>query len=266
MNPLIPLTTVQRSIGIAQNTLNKVLRYVPVITISLSLPFIPSSSKAGSVTSSFRADSDDVVTYEVIPFDDPNSLSSYPDSLSFQPYTPMLDTLWVTAPRLEERVNVPKSATRDSLKARYQPKAVEAAKKADIDPILYSLIVETESSWDPRAFSNKEVRRGETVYTQSLGVGLSQLSPMAAEEVAKDIGVERHKAYEVIRRDPIKNLEAGAFYFKRMFIRYNGNVPLALAAYNAGPGKVLKYGGIPPYKETIGFVTSILNKYKPRSA
>ncbi|GEM_PF-3339930 len=266
MNPLTPLTTLQRSIGVAQEKLNQALRYVPIITLSLSLPFVPSFAKATSLNNS-KMDSDDVVTYEVEEMDHPDSLFH---PYSFQPNTPMLDTVWVTAPRLEERVNVsPKiRVDTDSLRIHYEPKAREAARKAGIDPLLYSILVETESSWDPKAHSYRETKKDGIVSIDTLGIGLSQMSPAAAKDVAKDIGLGPHNAYEVIKTDPIKNLEAGAFYLRRLIARYDGDVRLALAEYNAGRTAVLKYGGIPPFKQTLAYVHGIMDKldrYKRRA-
>jgi len=62
--------------------------------------------------------------------------------------------------------------------------------------------------------------------------------------------------------DANQNIRGGTKYFSQMLTRFNNNTELALAAYNAGPGAVEKYGGIPPYAETQGYVKKVLKRYE----
>ena len=108
----------------------------------------------------------------------------------------------------------------------------QAARQHGIPEDLFLRLVQQESGWNPRARSHK----GAT--------GLAQLMPGTAAK----LGVNPH--------DPAQNLQGGARYLRMMYNQF-GNWRLALAAYNAGPGAVQKYGGIPPYRETRNYVRII---------
>jgi hypothetical protein len=114
-----------------------------------------------------------------------------------------------------------------------------AAERYGLDPRLVAALIMVESSGDSRAVSRTGAR------------GLMQLMP----DTAKRMGVG-----DVF--DPAQNVEAGVRYLKDMLDRHEQDLTLALAAYNAGPTAVARYGGIPPYPETQKYVRRVLELYE----
>jgi soluble lytic murein transglycosylase-like protein len=112
-----------------------------------------------------------------------------------------------------------------------------AAASNGIDPALLKGLVSQESGFNPNARSGAGA------------VGLTQLMP----GTAASLGVTNPL-------DPTQSLQGGAKYLREQLDRFGGDEQLALAAYNAGPGAVQKYGGVPPYAETQNYVTSVMSK------
>jgi len=112
-----------------------------------------------------------------------------------------------------------------------------AAAGNGIDPALLKGLVSQESGFNPSARSGAGA------------VGLTQLMP----GTAASLGVTNPL-------DPVQSLQGGAKYLRQQLDRFGGDEKLALAAYNAGPGAVQKFGGIPPYRETQNYVNSVMSK------
>jgi|CXWL01.1.fsa_nt_gi soluble lytic murein transglycosylase-like protein len=116
----------------------------------------------------------------------------------------------------------------------------EAARKNQIDGWLLAALVETESGFRHRAVSGRGA------------VGLTQILPATAQAFGST---------ETDLTDPRGNLDAGASYLAHLLKEFDGDLGLALAAYNAGPNAVKRFGGIPPFAETRDFVSRVLGSY-----
>jgi soluble lytic murein transglycosylase-like protein len=117
-------------------------------------------------------------------------------------------------------------------RSEYLPHARAAAQRYGVPEDLFLRLVQQESGWNPNARSHKGA------------MGLAQLMPGTAAKLG------------VNPQDPVQNLHGGARYLRMMYNQF-GNWSLALAAYNAGPGAVEKYNGVPPYRETRNYVRII---------
>lgn len=112
----------------------------------------------------------------------------------------------------------------------------DAARRHDLDPELVAAVVRAESAFDAGAVSARGAR------------GLMQLMPATARRFG--VAVERI-------HDTTANLDAGSRYLSWLLDRFEGDLSLALAAYNAGEGTVARYGGVPPFRETRGYLARI---------
>jgi len=122
--------------------------------------------------------------------------------------------------------------------AKFTDLIAKAAEKYEVNPRLVQAVIKAESNFNPKAVSSAGAQ------------GLMQLMPATA----KWLGVRNSM-------DPAQNIEGGVKFLSSLLDRYNGDTKKALAAYNAGPGTVDKYGGIPPYRETQVYVERVMDYY-----
>ncbi len=151
---------------------------------------------------------------------DTRAASQYNNSVRLKPPTVHTPSKWAM-PQYDGRY-----------RGQYLEMARDAARRHGVPEDLFLRLVQQESNWNPKAKSHKGA------------LGLAQLMPATARSLRVD------------PLDPKENLDGGARYLKEQY-RAFGTWRLALAAYNAGPGAVKKYGGVPPFRETRNYVKVI---------
>ncbi|MEW6594473.1 MAG: lytic transglycosylase domain-containing protein [Thermodesulfobacteriota bacterium] len=174
-----------------------------------------------------------------VPADSRAEIFTYKDSSGKVFYT----NIPVGAPYHPMIFRVTRGGRRSNIKpgnpADFEHHVRAAASHYDIDPHLIKAVIKIESNFDHLAVSEKGAK------------GLMQLMPGTAADM---------NVYNLF--DPRENIMGGACYLKQMLGRFNGSLPLALAAYNAGPGAVERFGGIPNFEETQRYVRSVLLYYR----
>jgi len=144
-------------------------------------------------------------------------------------------------PFIKNRSSASRAALRSYSKdpTQYEYLIKRYAKKYGVDTALIKAIIHAESDFNPYAVSSKGAQ------------GLMQIMP----GTARDLSVQ-----DVF--DPEDNIRAGVQYLKMLLKKFKGNLPLSLAAYNAGPNLVNQYGKIPPYRETKDYIKKVLTYYR----
>jgi soluble lytic murein transglycosylase-like protein len=153
--------------------------------------------------------------------------------------SPPLALLLLPPPQAAPAVSVESDPDLDDEGMPFHGLIIEAAGRYEVDPHLIRAIILAESGYNPRAKSKKGAR------------GLMQLMP----STAKALGVE--DIY-----DPEENIDGGVRYFRSLLDRFDGDIRLALAAYNAGSRYVRHYAGVPPFEATRRYIKKVLRFQK----
>jgi soluble lytic murein transglycosylase-like protein len=148
----------------------------------------------------------------------------------------------VAAAPMGEAVPAGGAATAALAPAGYAAALHQSAARYGLNPVLFEALVWQESRWNNAAISPKGA------------VGLTQLMPATARALGVD------------PRDALANLDAGARYFRLLIDHFGGDTIKALAAYNAGPARVERAGGVPPIRETQDYVRIILARFNAQNA
>lgn len=176
-------------------------------------------------------ESDTAPRYRVFTYRQPNGVVAFTDKVPARQhaYSVMEFSCYACDPNSRIDWGATKLFT-----SAYATQIASAAARYDVDPALVRAMIHAESGFDPNAVSPKGA------------MGLMQLMPATAS----DMGVNDPFAAQ-------QNIDGGVKYLAQLLERFKGNVTLAAAAYNAGPGAVTKYGGIPPFAETRTYVERV---------
>lgn len=155
-------------------------------------------------------------------------------AMSSAPFARPMVALFPASSLMTPRVDVDTKFAAVPPDEAYEPIIQEAAAAYDVDPALIRAVMQAESAFHPFAVSGAGAE------------GLMQLMPSLASEMGVSDSF-----------DPRENIMGGVRYLKRLLDYHDGNLDLALASYNAGPGNVDRYKGVPPFRETRRYVRTI---------
>jgi soluble lytic murein transglycosylase-like protein len=174
------------------------------------------------------------VSADIFKYVDDQGVICYTDS----PVGRKADRIYRDAKLPEQKQSYRNDSSTGSGASSYHSIIQEKATMYDLDPSLIKAVIKAESNWNQRAVSRKGA------------MGLMQLMPATA------VDMNVRDPY-----DPEENIEGGTKYLRHLLERFNGDLTLALAAYNAGPKTVEKFGYVPPITETKHYVNKVLSLY-----
>jgi hypothetical protein len=202
-----------------------------VVVMGCLLAFAVQATEGTGKRNSFGNVNDDAPRYRVFTYRQSNGVVAFTDQVPARQHS--FSVMEFSCYACDPHSRVDWYATR-LFTTEYTTQIAAAARRYDVDPALIRALIHAESGFNPNARSRKGA------------MGLMQLMP----GTASDMGVSNAFVVQ-------QNIEGGVKYLAMLLEQYRGDVTLATAAYNAGPGAVAKYGGVPPFAETVTYVQRV---------